>query len=70
MEADSMDERVWWWELICKLESPLKTRIFLWITLSNKILTWDDSQKRNWNGPGRCVLCKEDSETDDHLFVF
>jgi ribonuclease HI len=35
----------------------------------NKILVWDNLQKRGWSGPNRCILCKEDSETTLHLFV-
>jgi hypothetical protein len=33
-----------------------------------KFLTWKNLQQRGWEGPGRCQLCKEDSEDIDHLF--
>jgi hypothetical protein len=42
------DVSQWWWKLVWKLACPLKIRIFLWISLANKILTWDNGQKRNW----------------------
>ena len=41
----------------------------MWIGLSNKILRWDNGRKRNWIDPGRCVLCKDNEETTDHLSV-
>lgn len=39
------------------------------LVLSNKVLTWENAQTRNWDGPNRCVLCKQDCESVDHLFV-
>jgi hypothetical protein len=61
--------RLWWWKAVWKLVFPLKTRIFLWLVLENKVLMWDNGQKRNWIGLGWCYLCKQASETVDHLFV-
>jgi hypothetical protein len=52
-----------------KLDGPLKINIFLWMALANKILTWDNGQKRGWNGLGWCCLCKSENELVDHLFV-
>ena len=30
---------------------PLKISCFIWLTLENKILTWNNLQKRGWIGP-------------------
>ena len=46
-----------WWKQIWKSEGPLEAKITLWMTLNNKLLTWDNLQKRGWNGPNRCALC-------------
>eukprot|EP01018_Ginkgo_biloba_P022058 Gb_03022 [translate_table: standard] len=32
-------------------------------------LTWDNLQKRNIAGPGRCPLCKTSEETNNHLIM-
>jgi hypothetical protein len=64
------DVSQWWWKLVWKLACPLKIIILLWISLANKILTWDNGQKRNWIGPGWCCMCKNDCESVDHLFVY
>ena len=46
-----------WWKQLWKAKGPLKAKITLWQSLNNKILTWDNLQKRGWNGPNRCTLC-------------
>ena len=51
-----------------KREGPIKAEITLWLTLNNKLLTWDNLQKRGWIGPSRCALCHSDEETSSHLF--
>ena len=35
---------------------PRKIGCFIWLVFRNKILTWDNLQKRGWSGPGICVL--------------
>jgi hypothetical protein len=40
-----------------------KVKLFLWLAVNNKILTWNILQRRGWNGPGRCSLCKMDVKT-------
>jgi len=36
---------IWWWEKEWKLHCPLKTKMVLWISFRNKILTWDNGVK-------------------------
>jgi hypothetical protein len=57
-----------WRHSIWKWKVQLKIKLFIWLALEGKILTWDSLQKRGWEGPGRCPLCKLDSETIFHLF--
>eukprot|EP00253_Pinus_taeda_P006972 PITA_06972 len=59
----------WWSKNLWKLKCPLKARIFLWCILKRKIPTWDILQSRFFIGPGRCLLCKSDGETINHLFT-
>ena len=47
---------------------PRKIGCFSWLVLRNKILTWDNLQKRGKHGPGICLLCNSNDETVDHLF--
>ena len=56
------------WKQLWKVECPLKAKLTLWLTLNNKLLTWDNLQKRGWIGPSRCALCNSDEETVSHLF--
>jgi hypothetical protein len=51
-------DQKWWWKSIWKITAPLKRRIFLWLALANKILTWDNCKKRAWQGPERCIFYK------------
>ena len=37
--------------------------------MENKVSTWDVLQKRNFEGPSWCCLCKQDMETSSHLFL-
>jgi hypothetical protein len=62
-------EPVWWWRKLWKVKSPTKTRLFMWNVLQNKVLTWDNLQKRNFFGPGWCSLCKYEGENILHLFL-
>ena len=45
-----------------------KIGCFTWLVLKNKVLTWDNLQKRGKMGPGICPLCLADEETVLHLF--
>jgi hypothetical protein len=57
------EEPLWWWKGLWKLKAPLKSKLFMWTTLSNKVPTWDKMWKCQIEGPGWCSLCKGDSET-------
>jgi hypothetical protein len=62
------DEK-WWWRKIWKQRCPAKGKILAWTILENKIPTWENLQKRQFNGPSWCSLCKEQGESVDHLFM-
>jgi len=66
---EGIREEVWWWRSLWKLHCPSKTRLFMWCVLENRAPTWDILQKRSFQGPGWCVLCKQDLETSTHLFL-
>jgi hypothetical protein len=44
-----------------------KVSIFLWLTVQNRILTWDNLKKRGFIGPSICTLCQQQEETMEHL---
>ena len=47
---------------------PRKICCFVWLALMNKLLTWDNLQKRGRTGPGICALCRKDIDNIQHLF--
>jgi ribonuclease HI len=54
---------IWDWSI------PLKIRIFCWLCVNQKPLTWEALQNRGWQGPGRCPLCMQNSEDLNHLLI-
>jgi hypothetical protein len=51
------------------MKAPRKTKIFRWLALNNKILTWENLQRQGWQALGRCPLHKQHSENVTHLFL-
>lgn len=45
-----------------------KAGIFLWEVAQSRILTTDRIRKMGFEGPSRCLLCKEEAETTEHIF--
>jgi hypothetical protein len=58
-----------WRKSLWTLDFPLKLNFFTWLVAENKVLSWDNLQRRGFEGPRYCSLCKKDSETMFHLFV-
>jgi hypothetical protein len=58
-----------WRNQMWKWNIQQKIKLFLWLAVNNKILTWNNLQLRGWKGPGHCQLCKKDSEDSAHLFI-
>lgn len=48
---------------------PRKISCFVWLAISNKLLTWDNLQKRGWIEPSVCALCLANLDSTQHLFV-
>lgn len=46
-----------------------KITFFLWQILHHNILTWDNLQKRGFEGPGYCCLCGQPPETIQQLLI-
>jgi hypothetical protein len=55
------------WTAVWKSKFWPKISTFLWLLLQNKILTWDNLQKRGFIGPSICHLCNQNEETMEHL---
>lgn len=63
-----MKQFVFPYKKICKVKIPLKTRVFLWLFLKNKILTKDNLYKRGWRkGDKLCQFCCRE-ESIQHFF--
>jgi hypothetical protein len=67
MEGREVETKFWYSE-IWEWKLPLKVKLFVWLLLEQRILTWDNLIKNGFIGPNICVLCKESKETLLHLF--
>jgi ribonuclease HI len=63
LKLDGWRKALWDWDC------PLKVKLFTWLLLENKILSWEIVQCRGFSGPGICPLCKNQTETSLHLFM-
>lgn len=61
--VDNLLKNLW------KVGVPPKVCCFIWICFNDKILTWENLQKRGYTSPGICMLCLLDMEDVNHLFV-
>jgi ribonuclease HI/exonuclease III len=57
------------WKSVWEPLAVPKVNFFFWTLVHNKLLTGDNLEKRNIAGPHRCVLCNNNSETAQHLFM-
>ena len=60
---------VGWRNQLWKWSCPLKLKLFIWLLLEDKILTWKNLQRRGWSGLGICFMCRSNEESSQHLFV-
>ena len=42
-------------------------KVFEWLILHKKILTWENLKNRGFIGPSQCHLCEVQEESTDHL---
>jgi hypothetical protein len=68
METVEVEQNFWYVDL-WTWQLPLKVKLFIWLMLEQRILTWENLIKRGFNGPSRCVLCGIAEENVLHLFV-
>jgi hypothetical protein len=54
---------LWKWTI------QLKIKIFTWLEIEGKIHSWETLQRKGWEGPSCCPLCKCFSEDINHLFI-
>eukprot|EP00253_Pinus_taeda_P020137 PITA_20137 len=66
LELDSHDpDRIW--QNLWKHQGWMKIKLFMWLVLPRKSMTWDNIRKRGILGPSRCQLCEAQEETMEHL---
>ena len=53
----------WRWRGLWKLKCPQKAKIFLWAALNEKVPTWENLRKRQFEELGICPLCHFENET-------
>jgi hypothetical protein len=71
----TLDSKLWhqsiggWQKKLWNWDCALKTKKIIWLSVENKILTWDNLQRKGWFGPSICLLCLNKPETIKHLLV-
>ena len=55
------------WDQVWQPNIWPKVSTFLWLLSKQRILTWDNLQKRGFIGPSRCSNCNLHSEAIKHL---
>ena len=53
--------------LIWTSSLPTKIGCFIWLVMENKILTWDNLQRKKWIGPGFCALRGDGVDCVQHI---
>jgi hypothetical protein len=56
-----------WCKHLWILKIPLKVKLFIWLADNNRISTWDNLQKKGWNGPSQ--LCFKEEESMIHIII-
>jgi hypothetical protein len=67
MADPDQDDLAQHWDKLWNSPQWPKIKIFQWIILHNRILTWDNLRKRGFIGPSRCHLCQTQEETTNHI---
>eukprot|EP00253_Pinus_taeda_P033403 PITA_33403 len=55
------------WKTIWEGKWWPKIALFAWLVGKERILTWDNIQKRGLLGPSKCSLCNKENETQNHI---
>lgn len=51
-----------------KASCPLKMILFSWLLFSNRNLSWEVLQRKGWQGPSQCQMCRNSAECNLHMF--
>ena len=55
------------WKNIWSNPHWMKIKMFIWLVVHRKILTWENLRKRGFVRPSKCHLCGLQEETTNHL---
>lgn len=58
----------WWHTTLWRIKIARKIKYFIWLTMNNKILTWDALQHCGFTGLGRCIFFRVALESTEHMF--
>ena len=58
-----------WFKEVWKWKLPMKTVLFTWLLLAERILTWNVLQRKGFEGPGICLLCHDAGESITHMMI-
>ena len=57
------------YKTVWKAWAPPKVNFFAWLATQNRIWTADRLQRRGWPNCGVCPLCRQTTESVNHLFI-
>jgi hypothetical protein len=58
-----------WHKAMWDWDCSLKIKLFFWLMMENKILSWETLQRRGFIGPSVCKLCMKSTKSTQHLFL-
>jgi len=68
-ENEDRPAPLWWHSEIWHIKCPLKHTLFLWPTLSGKILVWDHLSSFMGYRLGQCALFMNDEDSVNQIFI-
>jgi len=63
-------EPCYWYNELWNWQSPLKVKRFVWLMMEQRILTWENLNKRGLNGPSRNVSCLRSVRKQCFIFLW
>ena len=58
-----------WFKEVWRWRIPLKTVIFSWLLLAERIHTWKMLQRKGFEGPSICSFCHNEEDSITHLMI-
>lgn len=67
IEGTKHEEKANWHNKVWDAQLWPKIKMFLWLLMHRRTLTWENLKKKEFIGPSRCPMCGIEEETMNHL---